>query len=124
MIHLEIYQHRKISALQADFNAFFPFLLLELYYKEAPRSDHSKHAHLQKEHFAHKTRDLIEACTVNKKEGLFAFDPQITAKDFKNQLANEFGLNCEIYHRVGKNEWSTFPVDGAYQLDEAPFQLH
>ena len=124
MIHLEIYQHRKISALQADFNAFFPFLLLELYYKEASRSDHSKHAHLQKEHFAHKTRDLIEACTVNKKEGLFAFDPQITAKDFKNQLANEFGLNCEIYHRVGKNEWSTCPVDGAYQLDEAPFQLH
>jgi hypothetical protein len=61
---------------------------------------------------------------VYKKEGMFVFNPQSKAKDFKAQLFAEFGLQCEIYHRVGKNEWSTFPVDGSYQLDEAPFKLH
>jgi hypothetical protein len=124
MIHLEIYKHRKVQALCADFSTFFPDLLLQLYYKPAEPHDQAKHAHLRHTKLAKGTKDRIEDCSAIGKEGLFVFDPALSIKDFRAQLLIDFGLHSEVYQRVGKHEWSTFAAPDDHTLNEVPFQLH
>jgi hypothetical protein len=124
MIHLELYKHRKVQALSADFNTFFPDLLLRLYYKPAAPNDHAKHAHLRHTKLSSGAKDLIEDCTDSKNEGLFVFNPTLTIKDFRAQLLIDYGIHCEIYQRAGKHEWSTFAAPDDHRLNEVPFMLH
>lgn len=124
MIHLELYKHRKVQALSADFSTFFPDLLLCLYYKPAAPHDHAKNAHLRHTKLAKGPKDLIEDCTTSKNEGLFVFDPASSIKDFRAQLLLDYGLHAEIFQRVGKHEWSTFSAPEDHILNEVPFQLH
>jgi hypothetical protein len=124
MIHLEIYKHRKVQALCADFSTFFPDLLLQLYYKPAEPHDQAKHAHLRHTKLAKGTKDRIEDCSAIGKEGLFVFDPALSIKDFRAQLLIDFGLHSEVYQRVGKHERSTFAAPDDHILNEVPFQLH
>jgi hypothetical protein len=124
MIHLEIYKHRKVQALSADFSTFFPDLMLCLYYKPAAKHDTSKHAHLRHTKLAKGTKDLLEDCSATGKEGLFVFDPALSVKDFRAQLLIDYGLHAEVYQRVGKHEWSTFSAPDDHILNEVPFHLH
>ena len=124
MIHLELYKHRKVQALSADFSTFFPDLLLCLYYKPAAPHDQAKYAHLRHTKLAKGPKDLIEDCTNSKNEGLFVFDPASSIKDFRAQLLLDYGLHAEVFQRVGKHEWSTFSAPEDHILNEVPFQLH
>jgi hypothetical protein len=124
MIHLELYKHRKVQALSADFSTFFPDLLLCLYYKPAAPHDQAKHGHLRHTKLAKGPKDLIEDCTSSNNEGLFVFDPASSIKDFRAQLLLDYGLHAEVFQRVGKHEWSTFCAPEDHILNEVPFQLH
>jgi|GEM_PF-500593 hypothetical protein len=124
MIHLELYKHRKVQALSADFSTFFPDLLLCLYYKPAAPHDQAKHAHLRHTKLAKGPKDLIEDCTASNNEGLFVFDPALTIKDFRAQLLLDYGIHSEVFQRVGKNQWSTFSAPEDHVLNEVPFLLH
>jgi hypothetical protein len=124
MLKIAILSERKVSSLTNEFNELFPHLLLKLYYKAAAKSDHSKHAHLHREHFAEKPRDILTDCQEKKVEGTLQFHSEMSVQKFKSLLENDFGLHAEIYHRSGKHQWSTLPVPAENPLFESNFETH
>lgn len=124
MLKIEILSERKVSSLTNEFNELFPHLLLKLYYKAAAKSDHSKHAHLLREHFAEKPRDILSDCQEKKVEGTLEFHAEMSVQKFKSLLENDFGIHAEIYHQSGKHQWSTLPVPSENPLFESNFETH
>jgi len=124
MIHIEINPHRKVNAFTNEFNELFPALFLRIYYRPAEKSDHSKRAHLQKEHFAEKAHDLLSDCQIRPKSGTLDFYAEMTVHQFKDLLENDFGIHAEIYQKSGKNERSSLPVPSENPLFEANFEVH
>jgi hypothetical protein len=124
MLKIEILSERKVSSLTNEFNELFPHLLLKLYYKAAAKSDHSKHAHLHREHFAEKPRDILSDCQEKKVEGTLEFHAEMSVQKFKSLLENDFGIHTEIYHQSGKHQWSTLPVPSENPLFESNFETH
>lgn len=124
MLNINISSERKVSSLTNEFNELFPHLQLKLYYKTAAKTDHSKHAHLQREHFAEKPRDLLSDCQEKKVEGILSFHSEMSVHIFKKLLENDFGIHAEIYHEAGKHQWSTLPVPSENPLFESNFETH
>ena len=110
MHNLNISHERKVSSFTNEFNELFPHLQLKLYYKSAAKTDHSKHAHLHREHFAEKPRDTLSDCQEKKVEGILRFHSEMSVHIFRKLLENDFGIHAEIYHEAGKHQWSTLPV--------------
>lgn len=124
MHKIEITPERKVSSFTNEFNELFPHLSLKLFYKTADKNDHSKHAHLQREHFAEKLRDILSDCQEKKAAGILQFHSEMSAKKFKDLLENDFGIHAEIYHEAGKHQWSTLPVPADNPLFESNFETH
>jgi hypothetical protein len=124
MLNIEISSQRKVSSFTNEFNELFPHLLLKLYYKAAAKSDHSKHAHLHREHFAEKPRDILSDCQEKKADGTLQFHAEMSVNKFKDLLENDFGIHAEIYHESGKKQWSTLPVPAENPLFESNFETH
>jgi hypothetical protein len=124
MLKINILPERKVSSLTNEFNELFPHLQLKLYYKTAAKTDHSKHAHLHREHFAEKSRDLLSDCQEIKAEGILQFHAEMSVSKFKALLEKDFGIHAEIYHEAGKHQWSTLPVPSENPLFESNFETH
>lgn len=124
MHNLNISSERKVSSFTNEFNELFPHLQLKLYYKSAAKTDHSKHAHLHREHFAEKPRDILSDCQEKKVEGILRFHSEMSVHIFRKLLENDFGIHAEIYHEAGKHQWSTLPVPSENPLFESNFETH
>jgi hypothetical protein len=94
---ITINDHRKISALQADFRQLFPFLKLEFFSKP-----HRSGGAASKTLIGH-DKTLGECRTIHNK-GTLTITPQMTASDLRQHFSDVYGLSVEILHMVG-NSW-------------------
>ena len=99
---LQIHDDITVAALQAQFNAVFPFLKLEILYT-SPKAD--THAGL-----------TLKQCRRLHNEGNFELRPQETLMDFVSRINEEFGLRVEVYRKCGKM-WIATTLSNAWTLE-------
>jgi hypothetical protein len=116
MYKIEINNQRKIKSIQNEFNEFFPHLKLE-FYTMHPSSIYER----IKEYLDNKK--TIETCRDSKKNGYIYIDEEMKANELKSSLKNEYGLNVDIFHKIGKDEWSNDPIPNHQLLKEINFEV-
>lgn len=99
---LQIQDDMTVAALQAEFNAMFPFLKLEIRAGLA-RGNTNKYL-------------LLKQCRRQHNDGEFDVQPQESLQDFLDRLNQEFGLNAEVYRKSG-NMWIATSLSSAWTLD-------
>lgn len=104
MYKITINNHRKVRAIQDEFNAFFPQLNIQFYVQ-------SNHAHGGKtEHFISGSRMTLADCRNHKNDGEITISDLMNVGELKAFFANSFGLSVELFQKSGKNEWSHLPA--------------
>ena len=116
MYKIEINNQRKIKSIQNEFNEFFPHLQLE-FYTMHPSSIYER----IKEYLDN--NKTIENCQDMKKDGFLFIDEDMKANELKTNLKNEFGLNVDIFHKIGKDQWSIDPIPNHQLLKEINFEV-
>ncbi|MFY7943815.1 MAG: hypothetical protein ACOVNZ_04500 [Crocinitomicaceae bacterium] len=116
MYKIEINNQRKIKAIQNEFNEFFPHLKLAFY-----KVHHSSVYEQIKEFLDEKY--TLDKCRTKKNNGYIFLDEEMTAEDLKSSLRNDFGLNLDIFHKIGKEQWSVEPIPNNQQLKEINFEI-
>jgi hypothetical protein len=118
MYKIEINNQRKIGAVQTEFNEFFPHLKIE-FYTMHPSSIYER----IKEYIDQKK--TIDTCrnNNNNKNGFFYFHEEMKANELKQSLKNEFGLNVDIFHKIGREKWSNDPIPNNQLLKEINFEI-
>ena len=116
MYKIEISNQRKIKSIQNEFNEFFPHLKLE-FYNMHPSSIYER----IKEYLDDKK--TLEKCRNTNVNGFIYMDVEMKANELKTTLKNEFGLNVDIFHKIGKEQWSTEPIPNHQLLKEINFEV-
>ncbi|MFI5238146.1 MAG: hypothetical protein ACHQLA_09425 [Ignavibacteriales bacterium] len=95
---IEIASSRLISEIQKEFNDQFPFLKIEFFRSNTPRSS--------KWNAANRISPIMEIskCQVQKKEGEIQFMEETKVEDLENLFRQEFNLNVQVFRRSG-NIW-------------------
>lgn len=88
MMKLQIKDDITVAALQAEFNAIFPFLRLEVKPCLTRIEDASEL--------------LLKQCRRQHNDGEFELNEDERLIDFVGRLKNEFGLVVEVYRNCGK----------------------
>lgn len=91
---ITINDHRKIIAVQEEFNALFPNLILEFHAKPA-RQGGATPMELIKHHHT-----LGECRTLHTK-GSITITPGMTVAELKAGFSDVYGLTTEVYRRSG-----------------------
>jgi hypothetical protein len=116
MYKIEISNQRKIKSVQNEFSEFFPHLKLE-FYTMHPSSIYER----IKEYLDNKKS--LEKCRDSGKDGFIYMDEDMKANELKTTLKNDFGLNIEIFHKTGKDQWSNEPIPNHQLLKEINFEI-
>jgi hypothetical protein len=116
MYKIEINNRRKIKSIQNEFNEFFPHLKLE-FYNMHPSSIYEK----IKEYLDQKK--VLEKCRDANNDGFLFIDEEMKANELKTTLKNDFGLNVDIFHKIGKEQWSNDPITNDQLLKEINFEI-
>jgi hypothetical protein len=116
MYKIEISNQRKIKSIQNEFCEFFPHLKLE-FYTMHPSSIYEK----IKEYLDH--NKTLDNCMDKKKDGFIYIDEEMKANELKTTLNNEFGLNVDIFHKIGREQWSNEPIPNNQLLKEINFEV-
>lgn len=99
---LQILDNMTVAALQAEFNAMFPFLKLEV------KAEFTK-ANAPKNF-------LLRQCRRQHNNGEFDMRPQETLVDFTNRLMLEYGLLVEVYRKCG-TLWIATTLSSTWTLE-------
>jgi hypothetical protein len=68
-------------------------------------------------------KNTLEKCRETKKDGFIYIDEDMKANELKTTLKKEFGLNVDIFHKIGKNQWSIDPIPNDQLLKEINFEI-
>lgn len=99
---LQVKDDMTVAALQAEFNAMFPFLKLEVK-SELTKRDSSK-------------ATLLMHCRRQHNNGDFEVNPHESLVDFITRLKYEFGLQVEVYRNCGKL-WIATTLSNTWTLE-------
>jgi hypothetical protein len=116
MYKIEINNQRKIGAIQTEFNEFFPHLKIEFY------TMHSSSIYERIKEYIDQKKTLEKCRNINQ-NGFFYIHDEMKANELKQSLKNDFGLNVDIFHKVGKEEWSNEPIPNNQLLKEINFEI-
>jgi len=94
---IQINDHRKIFALQEEFNKFFPNLKIEFLGKP------SKVGNPPSEKLVKATKTLGD-CRIVHNKGELTLSSTTTISDLKQALADTYGLSVVFFHRSG-DKW-------------------
>ena len=97
---ITINDHRKIFAIQEEFNNVFPNLVIEFHAKG------SKDGSAQSSHLVKHDRLLGECRTAHNK-GEITITPNTTVGDLKNDFRDIYGLTAEVFRRSEKGRVAT-----------------
>ena len=105
---ITINDHRKIFAIQEEFNNLFPNLIIEFYAKAnkdgAPHSDHLiKHD------------KTLGECRTEHNKGTITITPNMTVGDLKQDFTDVYGLAIEVFQKSDKGRVVAGPK---HTLDE------
>lgn len=107
---IAINDHRKIFAIQEEFNIVFPYLKLEFFSK--PNS--TEGASVKK--FIKHSKTLGECRTVHNK-GQITITPNMSVTDMEQRFMDIYGLGVEVFRKSGKAWLETTVTDG-WTLEE------
>ena len=89
---ITINDHRKIFAVQEEFNNIFPNLIIEFHAKG------SKEGSASSSHLVKHDRILGE-CRTDHNKGEITITPNTTVGDLKNDFRDIYGLTAEVFRR-------------------------
>jgi hypothetical protein len=117
MHKIEINNLRKVIAVQKEFSEIFPHLRIDFHLK--PHQSHGENT----PKMAKKTKLRIGDCRVHSHTGYLYLNEEMTVKEFKSYLTNEFGLAVEIFQKIEKGKWSKNPIYSNQLLAEINFEI-
>lgn len=106
-----INDHRKISAIQEEFNTVFPYLKIEFFSKP-----HKQGGASAKKLIKHGSKTLGECRTIHTK-GHISITPKMTVVDLEQRFGDVYGLGVQVFRKSGKVWLETTVTDG-WTLEE------
>lgn len=103
---ITINDHRKIFAIQEEFNKIFPYLKIEFFSKP-----HQSGGSSSKKLMQHPSKTLGECRTIHKK-GIVTISPNMTVADLEQDFADIYGLSTQVFRKSGKAWLETTLTDG------------
>ena len=99
-----INNHRKIFALQQEFNEVFHNLKIEFYQKpSSPGGTSSKK-------LVDSSSKTLGDCRAIHTEGVISISPLMNIGELKQIFSNVYELTVDIFQRNAKNSWHELPV--------------
>ncbi len=99
-----INDHRKIFAIQEEFNTMFPFLKLE-FLSKPHEPDGAPGKKFVKQH----SKTLGECRTIHKK-GNLTITPNMTVAELEEHFREVYGLAVEVFRKFGETWLETSPT--------------
>ena len=101
---IDINNHRKVFAIQEEFNQVYENLQLLFYEKP------SKPGGTSSDEIMDKSSKTLAACRAIDHAGFISITPEMTVGELKQHFSDVFELTIDIFQRTGKNTWSKIPV--------------
>lgn len=117
MYKIEINNKRKIRDIQTEFNDFFPHLKIEFFII------HRSAFYDQIKEYVDASSSLLK-CREKNNDGYIFLNDELRTLDLKNNLKKDFGLNIEIFHKIGVDSWSKDPIPNEQLLKEINFEIY
>lgn len=108
---ITINDHRKIFAIQEEFNGMFPYLKIEFFAKP-----HKIGAGSPKKQITHGNKTLGE-CRILHKKGFLTITPNMTVSELEQNFNDIYGLSVQVFRKSG-NAWLETTVTDAWTLKE------
>jgi len=103
---ITINDHRKIFAIQEEFNKLLPYLKIEFFAKP-----HQKGGASPKYLLCQKTKTLGQ-CRTNHNKGEITITPQMTVTDLEQNFSDVYGLSIQVFRKSGDVWLETTITDG------------
>lgn len=103
--------HRKLFAIQAEFNEAFPYLKLEFFGKP-----HKVGGPSSKKIIKHPSK-TIGQCRVVHNKGTLSITPSMTVADLEQAFSDVYGLSTQVFRKSGRVWLETTATDG-WTLDK------
>ena len=110
-----INDHRKVFAIQEEFNTAFPYLKLEFFSKPSKAGGTST-----KKLVNHGNKTLGECRNIHNK-GTVTITPTMTVVDLEERFNDVYGLGIQLFRKSGKVWLETTVTDG-WTLEEQNHQ--
>lgn len=108
---ITINDHRKIFAIQEEFNTLFPYLKLEFFSKP-----HKQGGATSKKFVKHNSKTLGECRTIHN-TGEITIVPGMTVAELEQGFGHVYGLGVQVFRKSGKTWLETTVTDG-WTLEE------
>ena len=102
---IAINDHRKIYAIQEEFNGIYPYLKLEFF-----SNSHKSGGASPKTQVKHNNETLGECRTVHHK-GDLTIVPDMTVSDLEQNFGDVYGLGVQVFRKSGKTWLETTVTD-------------
>ena len=106
-----INDHRKISAIQEEFNKMFPYLKIEFFAKP-----HNIGLPSSKKIMKYQGKTLGE-CRLIHNKGIITITPQVTVAALEQNFGNVYGLSVQVFRKSGK-AWLETTVTDNWTLEQ------
>jgi hypothetical protein len=103
---ISINDHRKIHAIQDEFNQVFPYLKIEFFSKP-----HVSGGQSSKKMMTSSSKTLGECRTVHNK-GSITISPELTVDELEQRFMDVYGLSIQVFRKSGKVWLETTITDG------------
>lgn len=103
---ITINDHRKIFAIQEEFNNVFPSLKLEFFSKP-----HQSKGASEKEFIKHPSKTLGECRTIHE-DGNITITPHMTVDNLEQNFSSIYGLGVQVFRKSGGVWLETSETDG------------
>lgn len=110
-MQLVINDHRKIHAIQEEFNQLFPYLKIEFFSKDSGAN--SKYS---EKVIKHPDKTLGE-CRLIHDKGSLTVTPQMTVAQLVQNFSDVYGLTVKIFRQSGK-AWLETTVTDNWSLED------
>ncbi|MBL7902798.1 MAG: hypothetical protein JNK73_12440 [Bacteroidia bacterium] len=103
---ISINDHRKIHAIQDEFNEVFPYLKIEFFSKP-----HASGGPSSKKMMKSSSKTLGECRTIHNK-GSITISPEMTVDELEQRFMDVYGLSIQVFRKSGKVWLETTITDG------------
>lgn len=114
-MNITINDHRKIFAIQEEFNTVFPYLRIEFFSKP-----HQSNGPSAKQLVKHSSKTLNE-CRTNHHQGNITIVPAMTVADLERHFNDVYGLSVQVFRKSGK-AWLETTLTDTWTLEEQNHQ--
>jgi len=108
---ITINDHRKIYAIQEEFNKLFPYLKLEFFSKSNTSQGCSSAKKIK-----HSSKTIAECRTIHN-NGSLELTPAMTVTDLEQRFNDVYGIHTQVLRKSG-NVWLETSVTDGWTLEE------